>query len=183
MRSLYAFGPYSNVQMSDLSRRRFVAGTGSILAVGALAGCTGNGDDEPANGDDAENGNGDAAPDDVDEYLSANDASLYDGTIVDMTGEEEITVMNGAGSDGLAYDPPAVRVDVGTTVVWEWTGEGGAHNVISDDPSDFELESDDGELIDEEGHTWEFTFDDAGTALYFCQAHSAQGQYGAVVVE
>ena len=165
--------------MSDLSRRRFVQGTGAAIAVGTLAGCTGNGNDEPTDDEPA----GEPAPDDVDEFLGTNDANLYDGTIADMTGEAEITIDNGAGADGLAFDPAAVRVDAGTTVVWEWTGEGGAHNAVSVEGSDFEFASDDGELIDEEGHTWEFTFEEPGTALYVCEAHSAQGQYGAIVVE
>lgn len=168
--------------MSKIQRRRFLQASGAVLVAGAFAGCNDeNGDPDP-NGDDPEP-DGDPAPDDVDAYLSDNNANLYDGTIEDETGQDSITIMNGAGDNGLAYDPPAVRIDAGTTVTWEWTGEGGAHNVVSADESDFEFESDDGQLIDEAGHTFEFTFDEPGTAFYICTAHAAVGQHGAIVVE
>jgi hypothetical protein len=69
-------------------------------------------------------------------------------------------------------------VDPGTTVVWEWTGEGGAHDVVSQEGE--ELES---ELVDEEGHTYEHTFEEAGETLYICTPHEAQGKKGAVAVD
>jgi len=117
---------------------------------------------------------------------SAGDADLaswfegvsnYDG-VVDRTGESEVTVEVGAqGNDGnFAFGPAAVRVDPGTTVVWEWTGAGGSHNVVADDGS-FESE-----LVDEEGHTFEQTFDEEGVAKYVCTPHKAMGMKGAVVV-
>ena len=35
------------------------------------------------------------------------------------------------GADaGFAFAPASLIVDAGTTVVWEWTGAGGAHNVV-----------------------------------------------------
>lgn len=120
-------------------------------------------------------------PDEVDSYLSDNDANLYDGSAEDLTGQEEVTVMNGAG-EGFAYDQPAIRVDAGTTVVWEWTGEGGGHNVVSTESPE-EFESDDGDLISDEGHTWSYTFEAEGNYMYHCTAHTAQGQHGAVIVE
>ncbi|CAI50463.1 halocyanin [Natronomonas pharaonis DSM 2160] len=163
--------------MGTHTRRRFVRGTAAVAATGALAGCNGNG-----NGN--ENGNGDdAAPEDpaeaAENFLNEHDANQYDG-LVDRTGEDEITIDNGAGPNGFAFDPAGVRIDAGTTVTWEWTGEGGAHNVVSEPDSDFDLET---ELVDEEGFTYEVTFDEPGAALYVCTAHRAQNQYGAVVVE
>lgn len=160
--------------MTELNRRTFLQGTGALTVAGALAGCNGDDDTEP---------DGDPAPDDVDAYLSDNNANLYDGTIDDETGQGEITIMNGDGPDGLSFNPAAVRIDAGTTVTWEWTGRGGAHNAVSQDESDFEFASDGGDLVDDEGHTWSYTFEEAGTALYHCQAHTAQGQHGAIVVE
>jgi len=74
-----------------------------------------------------------------------------------------------------------MRVDVGTTVIWEWTGEGGGHNVVSEADCDFgDLES---ERTDEAGFTYEYTFDEEGAALYVCEPHRAQGMYGGIVVE
>lgn len=148
--------------MTQLDRRRFVSSTGAAIAAVALAGC-GGGDEEEV-------------PNAIDEHLQ--DANLYEGEIDDQTGEDEVTVDVGAG-DGLAFDPPAVRVDAGTTVVWEWTGEGGGHNVSSTDDSDSEFHA---EVTDEEGHTFEETFDEAGHQLYECEPHAANGMLGAVDV-
>jgi halocyanin-like protein len=69
-----------------------------------------------------------------------------------------------------------VAVSSGTTVVWEWTGQGGGHNV-SADSGDFESET-----VEEEGHTFEYTFEETGTQEYVCTPHQAVGMKGAVVV-
>ena len=101
----------------------------------------------------------------------------YDG-VVDETGADEVTIEVGAqGNDGaFAFGPAAVRVDSGTTVVWEWTGEGGQHNVVAEDGS-FESE-----LVGDEGHTFEFTPEDSGVFKYACGPHKAMGMKGALVV-
>lgn len=107
-----------------------------------------------------------------------DDVSNYE-TTVDRTGQQEVTVAVGAeGNNGnLAFNPPAVRVDPGTTVVWEWTGEGGTHNVASEDDS-FESE-----MTNEAGYTFEHTFEAAGVSKYACVPHEQMGMKGAVVVE
>lgn len=103
--------------------------------------------------------------------------SNYDG-VVDMTGNSEVTISVGAqGNDGnFAFGPAAVRVDPGTTVVWEWTGDGGSHNVVAEDGS-FESE-----MASEQGHTFERTFDEEGVFKYACSPHKAMGMKGAIVV-
>ncbi|WP_256403511.1 halocyanin domain-containing protein [Halorubrum salinum] len=168
-----------------LSRRRYVAGTGAALALGTLAGCSGGGDGGSGGnggGDDSGGGSEAEALDDVpsalDEYLS--DARLYDGSILDYTGEDEVTVRVGAGDVGFAFDPPAIRVDAGTTVVWEWTGQGGAHNVQSAEDSASEFNS--GSAVTEEGTTFEQTFDSAGIQLYYCLPHQTSGMLGGIDV-
>lgn len=154
--------------MRDLSRRRFVHGTGAVLAVSALAGC----------GSDGGNGNGDGGdvPQAIDDHLS--EANEYDGSMTDETGTNEVTVTVGAG-DGLAFDPAAVRVSVGTNVQWEWTGQGGTHNVAATEDSDGDFQS---SLHDEAGQHFEQTFDEAGNYLYVCEPHQTQGMKGAVEV-
>ena len=119
--------------MTDLNRRRFLRGTGAAIAVGVLAGCTGN-------------GGGDGPPKDIENHLS--DANNYEGSLEDMTGESEVTIDVGTGSNGYAFDPAAVRISSGTTVTWEWTGEGGAHNVASVEGSETEFNS--GESVEGE---------------------------------
>ncbi|MGM0447114.1 MAG: halocyanin domain-containing protein [Methanobacteriota archaeon] len=168
--------------MSDkLSRRRYLAGTGAALTIGTLAGCSGGGDGGDG-GDGSDGGDGGSAVDDVpseiDEFLS--DARMYEGTIMDLTGEDEVTVEVGTGDVGYAFSPAAIRIDAGTTVVWEWTGEGGGHNVESVEGS--ESDFDNGETIAEEGYTFEQSFDNAGIQLYQCTPHQANGMLGAIEV-
>jgi len=101
----------------------------------------------------------------------------YDG-VVDETGSDEVTVSVGADANGGAFgfDPAAVEVSPGTTVVWEWTGSGGSHNVVAEDGT-FESE-----LTKESGHTFEYTFEESGTYEYACTPHRSMGMKGAVVV-
>jgi halocyanin-like protein len=195
------------------SRRRFVQGLCTVVAAGALAGCGGDGDSEEGGGDGEDSGGeeggdtatatpsptateaktetpadtqtatatatetGESGPS-VDEYLS--DVGNYDGTVADTTGQDEAAVDVGAEGNGggFAFGPPAVRVDTGTTVVWSWTGEGGLHNVLAEDDT-----FDSGEPVSGSDATFEYTFSEAGTYLYFCEPHKSLGMKGAIVVE
>lgn len=103
----------------------------------------------------------------------------YDGTH-DYRGRSVVGVEVGAGDDGLSFAPAAVLIDPGTTVVWEWTGRGGAHNVVADDGT-FEH----GETVDEGGYTFEYTFEDAGERdvfNYLCVPHETVEMKGSVAV-
>jgi len=113
----------------------------------------------------------------IDDFLA--DARLYDGTIADHTGEDEVVVDVGAG-DGLAFDPPAIRIDAGATVRWEWTGEGGAHNVVSTEDSSSDFDS--GDTVDDPDEVFEQSFDDDGIQLYVCTPHRGAGMLGAIEV-
>jgi halocyanin-like protein len=114
------------------------------------------------------------APEEVVEFLSNADVS--EG-VVDWTDRDEGTVVVGGGDDGLSFTPAIVRITPGTTVVWEWSGEGGGHNVVETDGA-FESE-----LGQEEGVTFEHTFEESGAYLYYCAPHRALGMKGAVIVE
>jgi len=107
-----------------------------------------------------------------------DDVDNYDGTH-DYTGQDEVTVDVGA-VDGLKFGPAAILIDPGTTVVWEWTGEGGGHNVVADDES-----FNSGDPVAEEGTTFEYTFEDVSegdTFNYLCVPHEAVGMKGAVAI-
>lgn len=147
-----------------VGRRAFICGT---VAAATAAGAT------------AAGGNAAAQDDPYQGWF--DDVDNYEGT-VDLRGEEEVTVVVGAGDDGLQFDPPAVLVDPGTTVVWEWTGVG-SHNVVHEPPEDGEVAFE-SELVGEEGATFEQTFDDAEEAIYryFCEPHRSVGMKGAVSV-
>lgn len=123
-------------------------------------------------------GAGAAQEDDVDYGGWFDDVDNFEGT-VDRTGQTEVTVEVGAGGNGgnFAFEPPAVRVDAGTTVVWKWTGRGGRHNVVAEDAG---FESD---LTDDAGFTFGHTFDRGGVVRYYCRPHRNVGMKGAVAVE
>jgi halocyanin-like protein len=106
------------------------------------------------------------------------DVENYEET-VDRRGQSEVTVEVGAQGNGgaFAFEPAAVRVDPGTTVVFEWTGEGGQHNVVSEDGESFESE-----LTEQAGFTFEHTFEEEGVTTYFCEPHRSLGMKGAVAV-
>ncbi|MHB9285614.1 halocyanin domain-containing protein [Halobacteriales archaeon Cl-PHB] len=183
---------------ADLSRRGFLAaaagGTGAAAASGtALAQSdnetggnetagngTAGGNETAGNetsgnetgGNETGGGGGGGGTPDFGGYL--DDANLYEGSVQDLRGEDP-TVSVGAG-EGFAFDPPAIHVDNGATVTWEWTGQGGSHNVVHED-GDFESE-----LKQESGATFEHTFEEDGIYTYYCQPHKAMGMKGAVVV-
>ena len=149
-----------------LHRRTFIRLTTATIGAGALAGCLGGNGTNPD----------DDVPGEIHDFLDG--AGGYDGSITDATGESTVQVDVGVGN-GLTYEPAAVRVDAGTTVVWEWTGQGGSHDVASTGDSDSSFQSD---LMSAEGETFEHTFDDAGIQLYVCTPHRGQGMLGAIEV-
>ncbi|MFB6137017.1 MAG: halocyanin domain-containing protein [Halobacteriaceae archaeon] len=102
--------------------------------------------------------------------------SNFEGT-VDRRGQDSVTVTVGAQGNGgpYAFDPPAVHVDPGTTVTWEWSGNGG-HDVAATDDSFAS------ELKRKEGYTFEHTFDSPGVTRYKCTPHAPMGMKGAVAV-
>ncbi|MHB9285981.1 halocyanin domain-containing protein [Halobacteriales archaeon Cl-PHB] len=149
---------------STVSRRgllRTTAGGAACLAVGSATGAAAAQEGEKP---------------DFGGYL--DDVGNYDGTVADARGQNAVSVTIGAQGNGgaFAFGPPAVHVDSGATVTWEWTGEGGSHNVVHEE-GDFESE-----LVGDEGHTFEYTFEEDGIYLYYCQPHKGLGMKGAVVV-
>ena len=109
-----------------------------------------------------------------------SDVGNYDGTTVDRTDQDAVEIAVGAQGNGggFAFDPPAVRVTPGTEVTWVWTGDGGAHNVVSE--GDGPLDS--GEAVDQEGTEYAYTFEETGVYNYYCVPHESLGMKGAVVV-
>ncbi len=146
----------------DVSRRRFMrTAGGAAAAAGAATAATGT-----------------VAADEEPDWPSEAEGNL--GTYEDARGEDEVTVMVGADDDGLAFDPTLLWVDEGTEITWEWTGDGGGHNVETvDGPA--ELQS---ETVDEEGFTYEYetSEDDAGITHYYCAPHDAVGMHAGLAV-
>lgn len=105
-------------------------------------------------------------------------AAFAAGSVVAADGEVAI--------DGLAFVPDEVTVNVGDTVTWTVTNavpEG--HTVTSgapDDPNQGDL-FDSGIGLNENGQTFEFTFEESGTFAYYCQIHGAAMSGQIVVAE
>ena len=106
--------------------------------------------------------------------------SNYDGTTVDRTGEDSITITVGAdGNDGsFAYDPPAVRIDPGTEVVFDWASD--THNLVLKDGPDGGWSGYD--EIQDAGFEHSHTFETEGVYKYYCEPHLTLGMKGAVAV-
>lgn len=145
----------TDIQDEDdrINRRAFLGATGAVAATAAA---------RPAAASD---GSLEDWFEDVDDYSG----------VVNKTGQESVRVAVGSG-DGFGFDPVAVRVDPGTTIVWEWTGAGGSHNVVENDGA-FESE-----LVGDAGYEFEHTFGNEGVYKYYCSPHEAMGMKGAVVV-
>jgi halocyanin-like protein len=161
-------------ETTRIGRRSYLAAVGGV-GVAALAGCSGGGGGDGGDGGDGDDGG--SAPAEVSDYLS--NTGNFDGSVADMTGSDEVTVDVGASGNGnnWAFGPPAIRVSTGTTVVWEWTGKGSLHNVV---PEEGDWQS---KTVGTAGHTFQHTFEDAGTVRYFCRPHKGSGMKGVVVVE
>ncbi len=115
----------------------------------------------------------------IESYLA--DVPNWDGEIEDFTGEDDVDIQNGdgeaIGTEGtFVFEPPAITVDAGTTVTWEWVG-GDGHSVTHEE------EEFDSETITGDGETFEYTFEEGGLYLYYCIPHRSLEQKGAVVVE
>lgn len=158
---------------TSMDRRSVLGTTAALLAGGALAGCTSGGQNQSPTADSG--GDGGRTPRGFGGWLS--DTDDYDG-VVDETGSSQVTVSVGAQGNGgaFAFDPVAVRVASGTTVVWEWTGDGGTHNVVDQDGA-FESQ-----LTKEAGETFEHTFETGDIYKYLCAPHESLGMKGVVVV-
>ena len=146
---------------TDMGRRAFLrtsAGAAAATAAAASAGTA-------------------AAQTEVDYDGWFDDVSNFEGT-EDFTGQVTVTVEVGAdGNNGaFAFSPAAILVDPGTTVVFEWTGEGGQHNVV-EDGGDYESE-----LLEEAGVHYAVQFESEGISKYVCQPHQSLGMKGAVAV-
>jgi halocyanin-like protein len=173
----------------NIDRRCFLRITGATVTATLIAGCTDEegaseeSDDqaEPAD-DEADENDGETEAElvdneeepDYDDFM--DDVPNYEGTY-DFRDQDEVEVTVGAGDQGLQFEPAAIMVDSGTTVVWTWTGEGGSHNVVHEGG---EFES---ELVDEAGHTFEHVFEEENVYRYICTPHEANGKKGAVAVE
>ncbi len=96
----------------------------------------------------------------------------------DLRGESAVTIEVGAGGEGLSFAPTSVWVDEGTEVTWEWTGEGGGHNVVAESGADFRS----GDPVSQAGATFAHAFESSEMVTYYCSPHEQLGMKGAIAV-
>lgn len=98
--------------------------------------------------------------------------------VVDKTGTYQGRVAVGAnGNEGrFAFDPPAIHVDPGTTVVWKWVTDTASHAVVD---ADGRYRS---EAVAESGHQYAVNFGGNGLSKYECLAYGGRGTRGVAIV-
>ncbi|MFB6201174.1 MAG: halocyanin domain-containing protein [Halorhabdus sp.] len=155
----------------DLSRRDVLRSAGTLAGGTAVGGAVGSVAAQEGGG----SGGGSGKPD-YGGWFS--NVSNFSGT-ADYRGQDEVTVEVGVEGNGnyWAFGPPAIHVDSGTTVTWEWTGRGNAHNVVAESG-----EYSSGAPTAQAGTTFTHTFENAGISTYYCDPHRSVGMKGAVVV-
>ncbi|PSP81770.1 halocyanin [Halobacteriales archaeon QS_4_69_225] len=164
---------------NDVSRRGFVTAAGATAAAAAVSAPAAAAEEENSSdgGDGGDGGGGGETVPAFGAFLG--DANGYEeGAVEDARGQDAVTVEVGAGG-GFAFGPATVWVSPGTTVTWEWTGEGGAHNVVANDgPAGL----DSGDPVESGSYEYDFTDDDAGITTYYCSPHQSQGMKGGIAV-
>jgi halocyanin-like protein len=156
-----------------MNRRDFLRTAGGA-AGGAAAVSAGAG--TAAASEEGGGGGGTTRPD-LGGYL--DDVGNFDGSVTAATGQDEVTVEVGVDNGGQPYGfgPPAVHVSKGTTVKFEWTGEGGGHNVVAENGA-----FDSGSPVSQAGVNFEHTFEEGGVFNYFCSPHKSLAMKGSIVV-
>lgn len=170
------------------SRRSCIAAIGAI-GLSGLAGCSGGSNGTTATDEPTSTQTSTSSPtatstatktatatpagsDTYEEWMS--DVPNFE-EMTDMTGQSQVEILVGA-EGGLVFGPPAVEISTGTEVTWTWTGKGGSHNVVHDGG---EFETD---VVSDEGHTFSYTFSEAGLYKYYCDPHERMGMKGVVSV-
>jgi halocyanin-like protein len=151
-----------------MNRRQYLTRAVSVGTLGVLSGC-------------AERDRGDGGPGEGDRspfFRYIESAENYDG-IVDLRGKEEVVVDVGVPAEGefgtYAFDPPGIMVDIGTTVIWKWVGNG-EHNVVAEIGAEFESE-----LTADSDYEFRFTLETRNNIRYYCVNHRWKGMFGGIM--
>ncbi|EMA46078.1 halocyanin domain-containing protein [Halococcus saccharolyticus] len=149
---------------------------GAVVVGDATASLSGGaGADSDGGGANASATGASDTPRSFDGWLS--NTGNYEG-VVDRTGNDVVSVKVGVEGNGgpYAFDPPAIHVDPGTTVIWEWVTDTGPHDVV-DTNGQYQSEK-----VATAGHQFAMKFGGDGLSKYECVSHSDRGMRGAVIV-
>ncbi|MFC6973925.1 halocyanin domain-containing protein [Halomicroarcula sp. GCM10025709] len=157
-----------------MNRREFVRTAGGAAGTAAALSATGSAAAQE------EGGSGGQTVPDYGGYLDQVGNFGGPASTVDATGQDTVTVEVGVQANGGAYGfgPPAVHVDNGATVQWEWTGDGGGHNVVQANGDTLNS----GDAVSSAGVNYEHTFEEDGIYTYYCVPHEGLQMKGAIVV-
>lgn len=151
------------------TRRQLLQTVGAGVTGSVLAGCFSDSTDEEE-------------PPALD--TESNYRGWFDGVsnyreTLDYRGENRVPVRVGVAGDVGYYKfgPPAIAVSPETTIVWEWTGRGGAHNVVAEEGA-----FDSGDAVDGDGRTFTQQLERPAIYKYRCEPHNGLGMRGAVFV-
>jgi halocyanin-like protein len=153
---------------TKIRRREFlrIAGAGAVTAASA-SGTAAAGQAVPSDSTQS-------APIDYNGFLEDANGWRGPGSTVGELGNKEVHITVGDGEMGLTFDPVAVHVSPGTTIVWEWSGAGAWHNVHAANGAFQSKVQDSG--------TFEYTVKNSGIIPYWCHPHKSLGEKGAIAV-
>lgn len=98
----------------------------------------------------------------------------------DVDAPEGTEVVEAGPNGNLVFDPDELTVSTGTTVRFVW--QSNTHNVVvTSQPEDADWPGH--EDIENDGFSFEYTFEVPGQYEYVCGPHQSQGMTGAIVVE
>lgn len=181
------------------TRRRVLQLTGSAAVIG-LAGCSGSGAQDRADGGGDDHATEDSHQDedehaeDEDDHAGEEDNHAeedenghdHDEGTPESPAESAAVVLRTEGSE-QHFSPHVVWVEPGGTVTWEL--ESGSHDVVAYHPDNdrprrmpADAEPWQSDLLTEAGATVEHTFEVAGVYDYFCTPHESMGMVGTVIV-
>ena len=109
---------------------------------------------------------------------ATNSPVTFTATATSTSSGPTIQVISANSGGGNRFEPATLTVQVGSTVTWEWVDAGANHNVV---PDDGVTPASSGDLA-HAPHSYSFTFTEAGTFTYHCEAHVSEGMTGTVRV-
>lgn len=110
----------------------------------------------------------------------------YDGSFADRRGSGTVAVAVGQTPSNALFEPPAIWINPGQTVHWEWRD--GEHEITHTNGDAFTEKTPTptqtltGTATATPGGSISHTFDERGVYMYKCTNHASVGAYGVVVV-
>lgn len=175
--------------MNNQPSRRHILGLATGTVVAGLAGCLT--EDAQSETDTSPNDSASNSSEETDNQTSeeeeANSTNESDHNETDAASESAAEVTMLTNDSGTHFDPHIVEIAPGETVTWIL--ESGSHTTTAyasanDTPQRIPEDAGawDSEIIDEQGATFEHTFETEGVYDYYCRPHESTGMIGSVIV-